>query len=214
MRYFHMPVHMVHVLSMYCMCAHRVWRTKCVLVCMKCWTGTEAIEVETLTQNNVAMPRLPASGETSTELCSLWKHHRNKPTKLRFHFQLITLLCHEFRKICKRSKSRTKRHPHHLVPILKHSLFVFACTFVSLITILNTKFPLSLFPIISCLLCLSLLTNTWVLSQVASGVCSSLTEPGGWEDTYGECPYKWWLMRGSGNCFAHKAHQYSAHVLS
>lgn len=33
----------------------------CVCVCIKRWTWTEASEVETLTQNNVTLPRLPAS---------------------------------------------------------------------------------------------------------------------------------------------------------
>lgn len=150
-----MPVHMLHVLSMYA-------RSLCL---KKCWTGMEAIEVETLTQNNVAVPLLPASGETSTELCSLWKHHRNKPYKLRFHFQLITLLCHEFRKICEASKSRNKASspPPRANFLQTLSLFLFACTCVCLSSLFviprfSLSLPLSLFLIISCLLCLSLPT--------------------------------------------------------
>ena len=55
-------IYMLHVLSTY---VHEQLKR----VCVKCWTGTEAIEVETLTHNNVAVPRLPACGETSTEPC-------------------------------------------------------------------------------------------------------------------------------------------------
>ena len=54
-----MPVHMLHMITMYVpsLCL----KTVCVCVCVKYWTGLEAIEVETLTRNNVAGPRLPAS---------------------------------------------------------------------------------------------------------------------------------------------------------
>ncbi len=164
----YMLVYMLHVLSMYVrsLCLKNWSVCVCVCVCEKCWTGTEALEVETLTQNNVAVPRLPASGETSTELCSLWKHHRNEPYKLRFHFQLITLLCHEFRKICETSKSRNKASspPPRASFLQTLCLFLFACACVCLssslfeIATFSLSLPLSLFLIISCFLCLSLLT--------------------------------------------------------
>lgn len=92
-----------------CMCPRCAWKL-CVCVCEVLdgaggnWSGNS--DPKQCSRASPASER--ASGETSTGLCSLWKHHRNEPYKLRFHFQLITLLCHEFRTICETSKSRNK----------------------------------------------------------------------------------------------------------
>lgn len=61
----------VFVFVFFVMYVHSLCLNNEMCGCVKCQPGTEAIEVETLTQNNEAVPYLPVNGETSTELCSL-----------------------------------------------------------------------------------------------------------------------------------------------
>lgn len=181
--FLNMSVHVMHVISMYSMPAHRVWTLKCLgmwsvrqghrqskwklwpktmKLCLTCqWTGKQALGC--------------AHFESSIQ---------TNPLNCGFVFSWLLCCVMTLENVVIGPRTETKHlHHRHIMPNFLQTfgllLFVFAT--------INLSKPLSSF--------LSLFLSNFlfifcVLSQVSSGVCSSPTEPGGWEDTDGEWPNK------------------------